>query len=85
MQQLLEAQRQSRKRGGMKGEKTTDAACETLARALETNGQQMLEKNYIDPDGEIKAAVFCVVGSNAAEFTALVREWANNVGMKRVK
>ncbi len=62
---------------------TTEELCEELLRHLETSGEEMFEKNFLRPDGEIAATIFCIVGPNSTELTALVREWAHNSGFKR--
>lgn len=62
---------------------TSEELCEGLVRHLETMGEEMFEKNFIGSNGEIQCSVFCIVGPNAAEMTALVREWAHDNGFKR--
>ncbi len=62
---------------------TTLDICEALARHLEHTGEEMFEKNFIKADGKIHCSVFAVIGPNAEEFTALVREWATKSGFKR--
>lgn len=61
---------------------TTEQACESLARNLETVGEEMFEKNFVRND-EILCSVFCIIGPNAQELTALIREWATSKRMKR--
>lgn len=63
-------------------EVTTEEVCEALTRHMEEAGEEVFEKNFIK-DGEIVVSVFCIVGSNAAEMTALVREWLQHSGFKR--
>lgn len=46
-------------------------------------GEEMFEKVRIsDVTDEIDAAVFVIVGPNAGELTALVREWAVGKGFR---
>lgn len=61
---------------------TTLVICEALIRHLETNSQEMFEKNYILHD-KIHASVFAIIGPHAEEMTALFREWATAKGFKR--
>ena len=66
------------------GEEVTPVElCEALVRYVEEVGEEMFEKNYVNKDGDIVCSVWCIVGPNAAELTAMVREWANNSGFHR--
>lgn len=66
------------------GDKESEATflCEGLVRHLETTGEELFEKNYVK-DGRILCTVFCIIGPNAEEMTALVREWAHTSGFNR--
>lgn len=61
---------------------TSDELCEGLVRHLETTGEEMLEKNFTK-DGRVLCSVFVIIGDNAEEMTALIREWAHKAGFHR--
>jgi len=63
---------------------TSEELCEGLVRHVETSGHEIFEKNFVK-DGKIICTVLCIVGENAEEMTALVREWATNNGFKRTE
>lgn len=68
----------------MSSEMTSEELCEALVRHLEIEGEEVFEKNFVK-NGKITCSVFCIIGENAEEMTALVREWLASSGFKRHK
>lgn len=61
---------------------TSEQICEAIVRHVEATGEEVFEKNFVQDD-KITCSVFCIIGPNAEEMTALVREWLNSSGFKR--
>lgn len=63
-------------------ENNHEALCEAVVRQTEIAGSECFEKNFIK-NGEILASVFCFVGPQAAEMTALIRQQLDHFGFRR--
>lgn len=62
-------------------EVTTEEIAESIVRHMETAGIEMLEKNFIS-NNKIVCSVFCIVGPDAEEMTAIIRKWIIGKGYK---